>query len=657
MLEAKPILEFTMFLFQERNRAAILAAIFLSGGAASPVAASETVTPVEHVIVIVGENRSFDHLFATYVPPTGQSVWNLLSKGIITAEGAPGPNFGLAKQSQGVLTAPLKFSLTPASKTPYVTLPPPQTGGAPTAASDTKPPPFATLAVAAAAEGHALPADDVKLLTTGATGLPKHAIDSRIMNVKALPGGPFQLPPGVSYDDYAGGPVHRFYQMWQQLDCAAAQASRENPSGCLADLFAWVEVSAGAGSNGKPQPSGFTDETTGEGANAMGFYNVQKGDMPYFTELAREFTISDNYHQPVMGGTGANSIMLGAADAYYFTDAHGNAKTPPADQIENPDPQDGTNNWYTQDGYKGGSYSNCSDPNEPGVGAIVSYLAALPNKPKPNCAAGHYYLLNNYEPGYNGDGSVHTGNPFTLPPSPVRTIADVLLEKGITWIYYGEGWNSFVAGSPISLYCNICNPFLYETAVMTAPLVRMEHLKDTVDLDQDIARGELPAVSFVKPGELLDGHPVYSKFNLFEAFTRKIIEAVKSRPELWAHTLILVTVDEGGGYYDSGYIQPLDFFGDGTRIPLIAVSPYSRGGRIVHEYADHVSILKFIERNWHLPTITERSRDNLPNPVAGENPYVPANSPAISDLFGLLQLETKDLRGTGKDGRKKPDGD
>ena len=41
------------------------------------------------------------------------------------------------------------------------------------------------------------------------------------------------------------------------------------------------------------------------------------------------------------------------------------------------------------------------------------------------------------------------------------------------------------------------------------------------------------------------------------------------------------------GFYDSGYIQTLDFFGDGTRIPLIAVSPFSRGGRVVHDYADH----------------------------------------------------------------------
>ena len=68
--------------------------------------------------------------------------------------------------------------------------------------------------------------------------------------------------------------------------------------------------------------------------------------------------------------------------------------------------------------------------------------------------------------------------------------------------------------------------------------------------------------------------------------------------------MILITTDEGGGYYDSGYVQPVDYFGDGTRIPLIVVSKYSEGGRVSHEYSDHASIIKFIERNWDLPKIS-----------------------------------------------------
>jgi phospholipase C len=147
-------------------------------------------------------------------------------------------------------------------------------------------------------------------------------------------------------------------------------------------------------------------------------------------------------------------------------------------------------------------------------------------------------------------------------------------------------------------------------------------------------------VSFVKPGGLLDGHPESSKFGLYEAFVHKLVEAVQANPALWASTAILITTDEGGGYYDSGYIQPVDFFGDGPRIPLIVVSPYSRGGRVVHEYSDHASIVKFIDRNWSLAPITQRSRDNLPNPVQlSGNPYVPTNAPAIGDLFDSFQFD------------------
>jgi phospholipase C len=174
---------------------------------------------------------------------------------------------------------------------------------------------------------------------------------------------------------------------------------------------------------------------------------------------------------------------------------------------------------------------------------------------------------------------------------------------------------------------------------MTNPAARTAHLKDTTDLYAGIANGQLPAVSFVKPSGLLDGHPASSKLDLAEGYVKKIVDLVKSQPNLWKDTAIFVTFDEGGGYYDSGYVQALDFFGDGTRIPLQVISPLATGGRISHEYTDHVSIAKFIERNWGLSPISKRSRDNFPNPKQdGPNPYVPTNSPAIGDLFDLFNF-------------------
>jgi phospholipase C len=86
-------------------------------------------------------------------------------------------------------------------------------------------------------------------------------------------------------------------------------------------------------------------------------------------------------------------------------------------------------------------------------------------------------------------------------------------------------------------------------------------------------------------------------------------------------------------------VQALDYFGDGTRIPLLVVSRYTKPGHISHDYTDHVSILKFIEHNWYVAPLTNRSRDNFPNPrYAKGNRYVPVNGPAIGDLFDLFDF-------------------
>ncbi len=645
---------------------------------APPIVAADdfhhnTRTPIRHVIVIIGENRSFDHVYATYKSPSGDHVSNLLSKGIINADGTPGPNYARATTLSAIDSQPDPFLLNPTSKSAYPVLPAPLSGGP-------KTPYVPTAAEAQIDESGLLPKDAV-LLTTGATGLPSKVPDTRITNVLNLPPGPFQLTGAtLPYDSYTASPVHRFYQMWQQLDCNASKATQGNPSGCKADLFPYVEVTEGAGANGVLPPANFSTEysttavTTGEGSTSMGFYNVQQGDAPYMKKLADQFTLDDNFHQSIMGGTGANHIALGTGDAIWYSDGQGHATPPPhnqmvgggiVDEIEDPNPAMGTNNWYTEDGYGsggygsgtaggGGSYSDCSDPNQPGVGPVLNYLSSLKHPINPHCDKGHYYLLNNYNPGFYGDGTVANPNdpnyaPFTIPPSSVRTIGDELLDHNISWKYYGDQWNQYLTdkyqdnygdfGTKSDEYCTICNPFQYSTSIMTNAKVRTTHLQDTVDLYADIANGILPAVSFVKPSGFVDGHPASSKLSLFEAFTKKIVEEVRANPKLWSETAIFITFDEGGGYYDSGYVQPLDFFGDGTRIPLLIVSPYTRGGHISHSYGDHVSILKFIEANWGLPPITHRSRDNFPNPrTSWENPYVPQNSPALSDLMDAFNF-------------------
>jgi phospholipase C len=183
--------------------AALVLAIAILCGASSP-AAEALKSPIRHVIIIVGENHSFDNLFSAYQPAGGEKIFNLLSEGIINADGSPGPHFGKAAQWQAVDRA--KYSIAPQRTNPYPRLPQPN--------------------------------------TTFAFGQPLNVPDPRFP--ADLPNGPFQLSKYTAYQNsFTGDPAHRFFQMWQQYD--------EGRN----DLFVWNAVTIGPGSNGNPPPKPF----------------------------------------------------------------------------------------------------------------------------------------------------------------------------------------------------------------------------------------------------------------------------------------------------------------------------------------------------------------------------------------------------------------
>ncbi len=203
----------------------MVVAISLTGGfwmaPFEAIANGSPKTPICHLVVIVGENRSFDHLFATYKPLSGQHVVNLLSQVIVDADGAPGPNAGRSEQWQATDTN--HYSIAPTRTSVFATLPQPN--------------------------------------TTYALGRKPNEPDPRFS--ANLPGGPFQISRFTAYQNsFAGDPVHRFFQMWQQFD--------EGRS----DLFPWVATTAEMGSEGKPTPIPFTNQSTHQGGVAMGFYNM-----------------------------------------------------------------------------------------------------------------------------------------------------------------------------------------------------------------------------------------------------------------------------------------------------------------------------------------------------------------------------------------------
>ena len=181
----------------------------------------------------------------------------------MNADGSPGPNVALALQHTASDT--VTYTLDPTRTGAYNPLPQPN--------------------------------------TTSAIGQPPNVPDPRFP--ADLSNAPFQITKYTEYqNDYVGDPIHRFYQMQQQM------AQGRN------DLFVWNDQTAGD-DNGAIPPAPIH-----QGGVAMGFYNMQTGDAPIFKSLADQYAMSDNYHQSIAGGTGANHIAIGMADDAFYQDAH-----------------------------------------------------------------------------------------------------------------------------------------------------------------------------------------------------------------------------------------------------------------------------------------------------------------------------------------------
>ena len=237
-----------------------------------------------------------------------------------------------------------------------------------------------------------------------APALRKASMDTRFPT--NLPNAPIDMRPvDLHYDDYAGNPTHRFFQMWQEIDCDAKKSSRQNPSGCQNDLFPWVEVNVGPGWNGSPKPDSFNDQTTHEGATAMQFLNVAKGDLPLL-RAARPavHSPSDNFHQAIQGRHGREPHHA----RLWQPDLLRRPRWQAGDPARRTDRKSqsgrrhqqlvlaGRHYGSTTTG-GGGSYVSCADETQPGVKAIKTYLRSLPYKPfrDGDCGANEYYLVNN----------------------------------------------------------------------------------------------------------------------------------------------------------------------------------------------------------------------------------------------------------------------
>jgi len=196
------------------------------------------------------------------------------------------------------------------------------------------------------------------------------------------------------------------------------------------------------------------------------------------------------------------------------------------------------------------------------------------------------------------------------------TVADLLVKAGVTWSWYGAGYDSMkqaqadAGACPTpSTDCKLdqptypCvydpgdDPFAYYADLVDDPT----YMKDYTQLASDLAAGTLPAVSFVKGLGYQSEHPGYgTSLTAGMQFVTSTIAAIEGST-FKDDTLVLVTWDEGGGYFDHVAPPPssaVDHQPYGTRVPLIAVGPLARAGAVSHVVMEHSSIVKFIESNW-----------------------------------------------------------
>jgi len=188
----------------------------------------------------------------------------------------------------------------------------------------------------------------------------------------------------------------------------------------------------------------------------------------------------------------------------------------------------------------------------------------------------------------------------------------------MSWKYYAPGYGR--SGYNFSAYNAIRH--IRNTSQWS------QHVVDYRQFITDAQAGNLPAVSWlVQPTEVSD-HPPASVCR-GENWTVQQINAIMSNPTLWNSTVIILTWDDFGGFYDHvvpprAYNTNLTY---GGRAPLIVISPYSKAGFVDHQFHSTASILEFVENNFGLPSLT--AVDRQANDLVGSLDYTQKPRPPL----------------------------
>lgn len=207
-------------------------------------------------------------------------------------------------------------------------------------------------------------------------------------------------------------------------------------------------------------------------------------------------------------------------------------------------------------------------------------------------------------PGNPRDDSIPPGGFGDLP-----TIFDRLEQAGVSWKFYVQNYDPTINFRTIRTAEKgerasqvVWVPPLSYARYVDDPRLR-SHIVDLSEYYQDVARGTLPAVSYIVPSGASEHPP--GRIQAGERFVRSLLNALASSGS-WKDSAFTWTYDDWGGWYDHVKPPKVDKYGYGFRAPSLVVSAYARRGHVDHTQLDFTSILKFIEENWNLRPLAKR---------------------------------------------------
>ncbi|MBW9247169.1 acid phosphatase [Pseudomonas paracarnis] len=367
------------------------------------------------------------------------------------------------------------------------------------------------------------------------------------------------------------------------------------------------------------------------GGRVMGHYAQSRYALRLW-DVAKEFVLCDNFFQGAFGGSFLNHQYLISATAPFYPNAAQSVAKAQIATLQSDDPS--------------GTRLKPLD---------TSPASAMTGPPQfgPSALTPDGYGVNTLAPPYwptwirdpqNPDYS-KPDLPNVLVPQTHEHIGDKLSKKNIDWAWYAGAWQATLeqfkdsGGIPkIPNFQYHHQPFNYfKQQGPQNPAERAKRLRDgglgdessTNRFFADAQSGKLPAVSFYKPQGNLNMHAGYADVASGDRHIARALKVLQESPQ-WKNMVVVVTVDENGGWWDHVAPPQGDRWGPGSRVPALVVSPFARKGTVDHTVYDTASILRLITRVFQLETLDGLKQRDDAMIARGQKP--------MGDLSNALQF-------------------